>query len=152
MLREPQHNGRYVINMITTYWARRRARLKRARLAKDIEDSKARLIAVSIWVRYVGLVLVQGSSMLALLNMSMLSYWVALWMGLLIYQSTAIVFYIEDNRVYRMTKSKFDNRLGSTKATVKALAIKRNREVVYLIGNTCGLILIGLNILRALID
>ena len=140
------------MNMITTYWARRRARRARARLAKDIEDSKARLIAVSIWVRYVGLVLVQGSSILALLNMSMLSYWMALWMGLLIYQSTAIVFYIEDNRVYQMTKRKFDNRLGSTKATVKALAIKRNREVVYLIGNTCGLVLIGMNILMALID
>ena len=139
-------------NMKHTFWTRRRARRKRSRLAKDIEDSKARLVAVSIWVRYVGLVLVQGSSMLALLNMSMLSYWIALWIGLLIYQSTAIIFYIEDNRVYQMTKQKFDNRLGSTKATVKALAIKRNREVVYLIGNTCGLVLIGLNILMALID
>ena len=141
------HQWEIIMNMITTYWARRKARRARARLAKDIENSKARLIAVSIWVRYVGLVLVQGSSLLALLDMSMLSYWIALWIGLLIYQLTAIVFYIEDNRVYIMTKIKFDNRLGSTKATVNALAIKRNREVVYLIGNTCGLILIGLNIL-----
>ena len=141
------HQWEIIMNMIITYWARRKARRARARLAKDIENSKARLIAVSIWVRYVGLVLVQGSSLLALLDMSMLSYWIALWIGLLIYQLTAIVFYIEDNRVYIMTKIKFDNRLGSTKATVNALAIKRNREVVYLIGNTCGLILIGLNIL-----
>ena len=141
------HQWEISMNMIITYWTRRRARRARARLAKDIENSKTRLIAVSIWVRYVGLVLVQGSSILALLNMSMLSYWIALWIGLLIYQLTAIVFYIEDNRVYQMTKRKFDNRLGSTKATVKALAIKRNREVVYLIGNTCGLILIALNIL-----
>ena len=141
------HQWEISMNMITTYWTRRKARLQRLRLAKDIENSKTRLIRVSIWVRYVGLVLVQGSSLLALLDMSMLSYWIALWIGLLIYQLTAIVFYIEDNRVYKMTKIKFDNRLGSTKATVNALAIKRNREVVYLIGNTCGLILIGLNIL-----
>ena len=135
------------MNMITTYWARRRARRKRARLAKDIEDSKARLIAVSIWVRYVGLVLVQGSSALALANYPMITYWVALWFGLLIYQVTAFVFYVEDNRIYNLTRIKYAKGYGSSQATVDALKIKRNREVVYLIGNACGLVLIGLNIL-----
>jgi hypothetical protein len=46
-----------------------------------------------------------------------------------------------------MTKAKFENRFGSSLETVNALKVKKNREMVYIIGNTIGLILIGANIL-----
>ena len=117
------------------------------KLSRDIELAKRVQIKHSIAFRYVGLILVQGSSALALANFPMITYWVALWFGLLIYQATALVFYIEDNRIYELTRIKYARGYGSSQATVDALKIKRNREVVYLIGNTCGLILIGSNIL-----
>ena len=60
------------------------------------------------------------------------------------------MFYQEDNRVYKMTKTKFENHLGSSRSTVQALKVKRNREIVYIIGNTVGLILIGANIATSL--
>ena len=112
------------------------------KLSRDIELAKRVQLQHSIYYRYVGLVLVQGSSALALGGMPMLWYWTALWFGLLIYQVTAFVFYVEDNRIYNLTRIKHAKGYGSSQATVDALKIKRNREVVYLIGNTCGLILI----------
>ena len=117
------------------------------KLSRDIELAKRVQLKHSIAFRYVGLVLVQGSSALALMGMPMLWYWTALWFGLLVYQITAFVFYVEDNRIYELTRIKYASGYGSSQATVDALKIKRNREVVYLIGNTCGLILIGSNIL-----
>ena len=117
------------------------------KITKDIEKAKRVQIQHSISFRYVGLVLVQGSSALALAGMPMLWYWTALWFGLLIYQITAFVFYVEDNRIYELTRVKYARGYGSSQATVDALKNKRNREIVYLIGNTCGLILIGSNIL-----
>ncbi len=117
------------------------------KIAIDIEKAKRSQMRFSIAFRYVGLVLVQGSSALALANYPMVTYWIALWLGLLVYQITAFVFYIEDNRIYELTRIKYARGYGSSQATVDALKIKRNREIVYLIGNTCGLILIGSNIL-----
>ena len=123
-----------------------RDRAKR-KIAIDIEKAKRSQMRFSIAFRYVGLVLVQGSSALALANYPMVTYWIALWLGLLVYQITAFVFYVEDNRIYELTRVKYARGYGSSQATVDALKIKRNREIVYLIGNTCGLILIGSNIL-----
>ena len=117
------------------------------KLSRDIELAKRVQLKHSIAFRYVGLVLVQGSSAFALAGMPMLWYWTALWFGLLIYQITAFVFYVEDNRIYELTRIKYAKGYGSSQATVDKLKIVRNREVVYLIGNTCGLILIGSNIL-----
>jgi len=117
------------------------------KIQTDIEKAKRVQLKHSIGLRYVGLVLVQGSSALALANFPMITYWIALWFGLLIYQITAIVFYIEDNRIYELTKVKYARGYGSSQSTVDSLKVKRNREIVYLIGNTCGLILIGSNIL-----
>jgi len=119
------------------------------RLMSNIEENKRQQLTASIWVRYCGLVLVQGSSALALAGFDMLAYWTALWFGLLCYQVTAVLFYREDNRVFKMTEAKFLEGSGSSLETVKALKVKRNREIVYIIGNTMGLILIGLNILTA---
>ena len=117
------------------------------KIQTDIEKAKRVQLKHSIGLRYVGLVLVQGSSALALANFPMITYWIALWFGLLIYQITAVVFYIEDNRIYELTKVKYARGYGSSQSTVDSLKVKRNREIVYLIGNTCGLILIGSNIL-----
>jgi len=117
------------------------------KIQTDIEKAKRVQLKHSIGFRYVGLVLVQGSSALALMGMPMLWYWTALWFGLLIYQITAVVFYVEDNRIYELTKVKYARGYGSSQSTVDSLKVKRNREIVYLIGNTCGLILIGSNIL-----
>ncbi len=117
------------------------------KIAIDIEKAKRTQMRFSIGFRYVGLVLVQGSSALALANFPMITYWIALWLGLLVYQITALVFYIEDNRIYELTRIKYAKGFGSSQSTVDSLKVKRNREIVYLIGNTCGLILIGSNIL-----
>ena len=117
------------------------------KIAIDIEKAKRSQMRFSIAFRYVGLVLVQGSSALALANYPMVTYWIALWLGLLVYQITAFVFYIEDNRIYELTRIKYAKGFGSSQSTVDSLKVKRNREIVYLIGNTCGLILIGSNIL-----
>ncbi len=119
----------------------------RRKILADIEKAKRVQLQHSIYFRYVGLVLVQGSSALMLAGMPMLWYWTALWCGLLIYQATAFVFYIEDNRIYQLTRIRYAKGYGSSLSTVEALKIKKDREIVYLIGNTCGLILIGSNIL-----
>ena len=123
--------SKQVYNRIRT--ARRQA------LIAQIETKARARIKRSLRLRYVGLVLVQGSSALALLSFPMITYWTALWFGLVCYQ--------EDNKVYRDTKAKYEKHLGSSKSTIDALALKRKREIVYIIGNTIGLILIGANIL-----
>tara|TARA_R100001443_G_C3334266_1_gene173026 strand:+ start:276 stop:707 length:432 start_codon:yes stop_codon:yes gene_type:complete len=123
-----------------------KARAK-AQTISNIEQQSLNQVNANLKLRYVGLVLVQGSSGLALLGYSMMTYWVALWLGLLCYQVTALSFFKEDNRVYKLTKIKYQNNLGSSLDTVNALHSKRKREIVYIIGNTMGLILIGMNIL-----
>jgi len=120
---------------------------RKAKMIEGIEQRKLRQVNANLRLRYVGLVLVQGSSGLALMGYPIMTYWVALWLGLLCYQITAINFFNEDNRVYKKTKIKFENRVGSSLETVNALKVKKNREMVYIIGNTIGLILIGANIL-----
>ena len=140
------------MNMITTYWAKRRARIKRAKLVKDIEESRLRLVKTMNDLRiWIGLPLVQGSSVLALFNKPMLFYWITLEVGLFVYLITSIGLYVEARRTAKMTKVKFDNRLGSTKAAVKATAEKRRSEIAYIIGNFMGLVFVGSNIYRALI-
>ena len=140
------------MNMITTYWAKRRARIKRAKLVKDIEESKLRLVKTMNDLRiWIGLPLVQGSSVLALFNKPMLFYWITLEVGLFVYLITSIGLYFEAKETAKMTKVKFDNRLGSTKAAVKATAEKRRSEIAYIVGNFMGLVFVGSNIYRALI-
>ena len=132
------------------YLSRRRLKAKHAkreRLMSNIEERKRRLMNRSLRIRYIGLILVQGSSGLMLANFDLMYYWTALWFGLLCYQITAVIFYKEDNRVFKMTEAKYLKGRGSTLETVEALKVKKNREIVYIIGNTIGLILIGANIL-----
>ena len=126
--------------------ARKHAKAKEQTIS-NIEQQKLNQVNANLKLRYVGLVLVQGSSGLALLGYSMMTYWSALWLGLLCYQVTALSFFKEDNRIFKLTKIKYENNLGSSLDTVKALQAKKNREMVYIIGNTMGLILIGMNIL-----
>ena len=140
------------MNMITTYWAKRRARIKRAKLVKDIEGSRLRLVKTMNDLRiWIGLPLVQGSSVLALFDKPMLFYWITLEVGLFVYLITSIGLYFEARRTAKETKVKFDNRLGSTKAAVKSTAEKRRSEIAYIIGNFMGLVFVGSNIYRALI-
>ena len=120
---------------------------KRQRLLAELETAKKIKLHVYQYIRYVGLVLVQGSSALALAGFPMMTYWTALWFGLICYQITAIFYYREDSWVYNKTRIKFNKGLGSDADTVEQLRIKKNREMVYIIGNTIGLILIGANIL-----
>ena len=96
--------------------------------------------------RYIGLALVQGSSILILLGMSLMPYFITLWLGLLVYQITAYRFWFEDRKVYRLTKEKLERGLGSNIHTVNTLKIKQKRELVYIIGNWFGLVLIAINI------
>jgi len=119
-------------------------------LATEIEDTERdKVMNRNTRIRYVGLILVQGSSALALLSFDLIIYWCALWSGLLCYQITAMSYYKEDNTVYRETLEKFTEGRGSSLATVNSLDKKRKREMVYIIGNTIGLILIGLNIITS---
>ena len=74
---------------------------RKAKMIEGIEQRKLRQVNINLRIRYVGLVLVQGSSGLALMGYPIMVYWVALWLGLLCYQITAINFFNEDNRVYK---------------------------------------------------
>ena len=134
-----------------TYLSRKKLRQHQARrkaqLMSTIEQRKVLQTRSANRLRYVGLVLVQGSSALILLGFSMTPYWTMLWFGLLCYSISSVFFYKEDNRVYRMTKKKLDLRMGSSQQTVDALAEKRTRERVYIIGNTIGLILVAYNLI-----
>jgi len=115
-------------------------------ITQKILDSERDQLSFYLRFRYVGLGLVQGSSILILLGMSLLPYFVTLWFGLLVYQITAYRFWFEDRKVYRLTKEKLDKGLGSNIHTVRTLKIKQKRELVYIIGNWFGLFLVGLNI------
>ena len=120
---------------------------RRSKMLSEIEKTKKAKLHFYQLIRYVGLVLVQGSSVLALIGLPMVSYWVGLWFGLVCYQITAVFYYKEDSWVFRKTQIKFNKGLGSDADTVEQLRIKKNREMVYIIGNTIGLILIGSNII-----
>ena len=126
---------------------RRLQQTRRRRMMSDIEATKKKTLQRNQYIRYVGLVLVQGSSALALMGYPIMIYWVALWFGLICYQITAVYYYKEDSWVYNKTRIKFNKGLGSDSDTVEQLRIKKNREMVYIIGNTIGLILIGSNII-----
>ena len=138
-----------IMNRYNTYITKKKLRKHQARrkaqLMSTIEERKILHTRNANRLRYVGLVLVQGSSALILLDLGMTLYWTMLWFGLLCYNISAIFYFGEDNRVYRMTKMKFKHGMGSSLATVNALAEKRIRERVMIFGNTIGLGLIAYN-------
>ena len=136
-------NNKYIKRTQT----RARQASRRQRLLTEIETTKKIKLHIFQYIRYVGLVLVQGSSALALMGYPMMTYWIALWFGLVCYQITATFYYKEDSWVYEKTRIKFHRGLGSDADTVEQLRIKKNREMVYIVGNTIGLILIGSNII-----
>jgi len=119
---------------------------EKLRLTLEIQESERTNLTFYMRFRYVGLGLVQGSSILILLGMSLMPYFITLWFGLLVYQITAYRFWLEDRKVYRLTKEKLDKGLGSNIHTVRTLKIKQKRELVYIIGNWFGLFLVGVNI------
>lgn len=119
---------------------------EKLRLTMEIQESEKTNLTFYMRFRYVGLGLVQGSSILILLGMSLMPYFITLWFGLLVYQITAYRFWLEDRKVYRLTKEKLDKGLGSNIHTVRTLKIKQKRELVYIIGNWFGLFLVGVNI------
>ena len=139
--------------MKTPNWTNAVRRWRKSPKAKTIEKiaaSKLRLVRTMNTLRiWVGLPLVQGSSILALFDQPLLFYWITLEFGLLVYLITSIGLHAEARRTAKMTQVKFDNRLGSTKMAVKATAEKRRSEIAYIIGNCLGLIFVGSNILRA---
>ena len=137
------------MNRYNTYTTRKRMRKhqakRKAQLMSTIEQRKVLQTRSANRLRYVGLILVQGSSALILFDLSFSAYWSMLWFGLLCYMVSSVFFYKEDNRVYRMTKKKLELNMGSSQQTVNALAEKRIREKVYIIGNGIGLILVAYN-------
>ena len=139
--------------MKTPNWTKAVTRWQRSSKAKTIERIEAsnlRMVRTMNNLRiYIGLPLVQLSSIWALFDQPMLSYWITLWFGLLVYLITALGLWSEARRTAKMTKVKFDNRLGSTKAAVKATAEKRRSEIAYIWGNVLGLIFVGSNIYLA---
>ena len=140
--------------MIIPNWTkavrRWREQSPKAKTIEKIEASKLRMVRTMNTLRiWVGLPLVQGSSILALFDQPLLFYWITLWFGLLVYPITSIGLYVEARRTAKMTQVKFDNRLGSTKMAVKATAEKRRSEIAYIIGNCLGLIFVGSNIYLA---
>ena len=139
--------------MKTPNWTNAVTRWRKSPNAKTIEKieaSKLRMVRTMNTLRiWVGLPLVQGSSILALFDQPLLFYWITLEFGLLVYLITSIGLHAEARRTAKMTQVKFDNRLGSTKMAVKATAEKRRSEIAYIIGNCLGLIFVGSNILRA---
>ena len=139
--------------MNTPNWTkavRRWRKSPKAKTIEKIEASKLRMVRTMNTLRiWVGLPLVQGSSILALFDQPLLFYWITLWFGLLVYLITSIGLYVEARRTAKLTKVKFDNRLGSTKMAVKATAEKRRSEIAYIIGNCLGLIFVGSNIYLA---
>ena len=125
------------------------------RIEREILKSERSRLNFFLNFRYLGLFLVQGSSVITLLAKSsvtipawfdMVTYFSILWFGLLIYFITSIVIYNEDKNVYELTREKFNKGLGSSLDTIKTLKIKKTREQVMILGNTCGLILVALNI------
>ena len=125
------------------------------RIEKEILNAERSRLNFVFNFRYLGLLLVQGSSVITLLAKTsvtipawfdMVTYFMVLWFGLLIYFITSIVIYNEDKNVYELTREKFNKGLGSSLDTIKTLKIKKTREQVMILGNACGLILVALNI------
>ena len=116
--------------------------------AEQIQAHKKRerWIDTSNFVRWVGLVGVQGSSALVLFEFGLLSYWSILWLGLCCYQFSAIVNLREAVLVANETKKKFESGKGSSENTVIATKKKIRQEIPYVVGNSIGLILVGWNI------
>lgn len=134
-----------------------RKALRKAQLTKAIEESvaevdedgEARLIKTkrsNDWRIFIGLPLVQFSSIFALYDMPMIWYWSLLWMGLLVYLGTAIRLCKEAWDTHRDQKKKYESGLGSSDLTVRITKEKRRSEIAYIIGNIAGLVLVGSNI------
>ena len=107
---------------------------------------RERWIDTSNFIRWVGLVGVQGSSALVLFEFGLLSYWSILWLGLCCYQFSAIVNLREAILVANETRQKFESGKGSSENTVIATKKKIRQEIPYVVGNSIGLILVGWNI------
>ena len=73
-------------------------------LTNQIRESEKAELTFYMRFRYLGLALVQGSSILILLGMALMPYFITLWFGLLVYQITAYRFWFQDRKVYRLTK------------------------------------------------
>ena len=130
------------------------ARVEAHAKAKRDDDGEARLIKTrrsNDWRIFIGLPLVQGSSLIALYDMPMIWYWSLLWVGLLVYLGTSIRLCKEAWDTHRETEAKFESGQGSSDLTVRHTKEKRRSEVAYIIGNLVGLVLIGSNIYMAVI-
>ena len=95
---------------------RRRKNLARARMIRAekilAHKKRERWIDTSNFIRWVGLVGVQGSSALVLFEFGLLSYWSILWLGLCCYQFSAIVNLREAILVANETRQKFESGKG----------------------------------------
>ena len=144
--------GFIIMDKETQLKIRRRKNLARARMirAEKIQASKRReaWIDRSNFIRWVGLVGVQGSSALVLFDFGLLLYWSILWLGLCCYQFSAIVNLREAVLVANETKAKFESGKGSSQETVTATRKKIKQERPYIVGNTIGMILVGWNIIN----
>ena len=130
---------------------RRRKNLARARMIRAekilAHKKRERWIDTSNFIRWVGLVGVQGSSALVLFEFGLLSYWSILWLGLWCYQFSAIVNLREAILVANETRQKFESGKGSSENTVIATKKKIRQEIPYVVCNSIGLILVGWNII-----
>ena len=130
-------------NMLRDHVQRIKAKID---IQNKINETEKADLTFFMRFRYLGLVLVQGSSLAIIFGLSLLPYFIILWLGLAVYQITAYRFWFEDRKVYRLTKEKLDKGLGSNINTVNMLKVKQKRELVYIIGNWFGLFLVGVNI------
>ena len=122
--------------------------------ARALTKRETRLIRTrrsNNWRIFIGLPLVQGSSLIALYDMPMMWYWSLLWVGLLVYLGTSIRLCKEAWDTHRETKAKFESGQGSSDLTVRHTKEKRRSEIAYIIGNFAGLVLVGSNIYMAVI-
>ena len=129
---------------------RRRKNLARARMIKAekilAHKKRERWIDTSNFIRWIGLVGVQGSSALVLFEFGLLSYWSILWTGLWCYQISAIINLREAVLVANEQRQKFESGKGSSQETVTSTKKKIRQEIPYVVGNTIGIILVGWNI------
>ena len=143
--------GFIIMDKKTQLKIRRRKNLARARMIRAekilAHKKRERWIDTSNFVRWVGLVGVQGSSALVLFEFGLLSYWSILWLGLCCYQFSAIVNLREAILVANETRQKFESGKGSSENTVIATKKKIRQEIPYVVGNSIGLILVGWNII-----
>ena len=108
---------------------------------------RERWIDTSNFIRWIGLVGVQGSSALVLFEFGLLSYWSILWTGLWCYQISAIINLREAVLVANEQRQKFESGKGSSQETVTSTKKKIRQEIPYVVGNTIGIILVGWNII-----